>query len=484
MGEVRGYKGGALTARILKTMSIFGSIQMLTIICSVVRTKLVAIWIGTAGVGIMSLLSSTMDLIGNITRLNTRQSSVRLISSSADPRVPCRAINRLSLILGLAGMILVAAMSPLLSRWAFGTTAHAWMFAVLAPTLVFSARSSARGAILQGLGNLRPLARVALWSAVVSTSISIPLFYFFRLHAIVPVLVIFPLVEVLMFYAQPAGVPSGRPGSCGDAMKQMVKLGVWLTAAMATTLGAEYGLRIFLSDAAGVDSVGRYQAGFAIINTYVGVIFTSITLEYFPRLAATVFRRRITRVVVSHQITVVTWVLLPLMIIIVSLDRLALQILYSPDFMAALPYITIAAAGVIPRGASWCFGYMIVARGDGRTYIFTELTSALVMLGGSIVLWNNYGYAGLGAAYVLQFVIYATVTWGVCRFRYGLRVPAPVMTLLILSTLTVALAVVLKHYAWWLPLLLLAVALPLSIKRLKLVSAIRSRRRRGVAGQK
>ncbi len=37
---------GGMSSRVLKVMSIFGSVQVVTIICSIVRVKLVALWIG------------------------------------------------------------------------------------------------------------------------------------------------------------------------------------------------------------------------------------------------------------------------------------------------------------------------------------------------------------------------------------------------------------------------------------------------------
>ncbi len=37
------------TSKVLKALGVFGSVQVVTILCSVIRTKLVALWIGPAG---------------------------------------------------------------------------------------------------------------------------------------------------------------------------------------------------------------------------------------------------------------------------------------------------------------------------------------------------------------------------------------------------------------------------------------------------
>ena len=55
MGKIEG-KPKSLTGHVLKAMGLLGSVQGLGVVCSVVRAKLVAIWIGAAGVGVFGLL--------------------------------------------------------------------------------------------------------------------------------------------------------------------------------------------------------------------------------------------------------------------------------------------------------------------------------------------------------------------------------------------------------------------------------------------
>lgn len=62
-----------LTAHILKAMSLFTGVQAVGIICSVVRTKLIALWIGATGVGLFAIFNSMVDLMSSITQLNMRQ---------------------------------------------------------------------------------------------------------------------------------------------------------------------------------------------------------------------------------------------------------------------------------------------------------------------------------------------------------------------------------------------------------------------------
>ena len=44
-----------LSRTIVKAMGIFGSIQVFNILCSIVRTKLIALWIGPTGMGLFAI---------------------------------------------------------------------------------------------------------------------------------------------------------------------------------------------------------------------------------------------------------------------------------------------------------------------------------------------------------------------------------------------------------------------------------------------
>ena len=71
---MEGKKQGGMTRVILKAMGIFGGVQVLNILCSVVRTKLVALWIGPLGVGLFGLFNQALEMINVATNLGVRNS--------------------------------------------------------------------------------------------------------------------------------------------------------------------------------------------------------------------------------------------------------------------------------------------------------------------------------------------------------------------------------------------------------------------------
>ena len=102
---------------------------------------------------------------------------------------------------------------------------------------------------------------------------------------------------------------------------------------------------------------------------------------------------------------------------------------------------------------------VILARGDGRTFLVTEISSGLVNLLLSMLLYRCWGFVGLGCAYVLWYLVYTGMVWYVYRHRYGLVLRGPVVALFSLAFLFVVPTVVFAlagHPYWALPLAVVA----------------------------
>lgn len=422
------------TAKILKALSIFGGVQVVTILCSIVRTKLVAIWLGPVGVGLISIYNQTIDLFSSTTQLNLRQSAVRDLSESRSaPDRVVGTVRILALLLGIAGTVLMLLASPFLGFAAFSDFTHTLPFVILAPVMLLSSVASGEWAVMQGLDRLKRLAKSTLYAALTATVIAVLLFYFFRLNGILPVLITFAVCNCAyaLAFNRPYRTYALTLRQALSAGKPMLSLGAYMTVSSIVTTLASYIFIAWLNRSYSTGTVGLYQAGYTLINSYTGLIFTSIAMEYYPRLSASVRSRMRTEILVAHEISVALWVLLPIVIAFICCRSMIVDILYSSRFEAILPYLAIGIIGIFFRALSWCMAFVIIARGDGRAYILTELSSAAIYLALSIPAYRYGGFAALGAAYVLWYGAYCAITCAVCRRRYGMRLRSSSLRLLL-----------------------------------------------------
>lgn len=443
----------ATTTRVLKALKIFGGVQVITILCSVIRTKLAAIWLGPVGVGLMMIYNSTMDLIAQTTQLNIQQSSVRELSQCRDDiqrsSLLTAAMRRLSRLLGVAAMLGVLLFSPLISQWTFGNTSHTLAYAALSLWLVFAAVAGIEMSVMRANDKLKSLANTTLYTSLTSLIVAVPLFYYFRLRAIVPVLLLaymFNCIYALIFRDRLVPAVKITLRQMWEQSKGVLSLGFYMTVSGFFTLLASNIFVIYLNKQYSGEIVGIYQAGYALVNTYVGMIFTAIAMEYYPRLSSVVKSTLRTAVVVSHEIKMALLVLMPVAVLFIGCSGLIVKILYTLSFEAAMPYIVIGATGVFFRAVSWCLAFVILARGDGKVYVLTELASALIFLALYIPLFSNYGFKGIGVGYVLMYAAYLAITYTVCRMRYGLRFRVGIVRLILLSLLVGAACLVVYYF--------------------------------------
>ena len=111
---------------IMKATSLFGGVQVFNIIIAIVRSKIVAVLLGPAGMGIASLLPSTTGLVQSLTNFGLGTSAVRDISSAHESNDFNRiskittVFRRLVWITGLLGSICTFILAPWLSELTFG----------------------------------------------------------------------------------------------------------------------------------------------------------------------------------------------------------------------------------------------------------------------------------------------------------------------------------------------------------------------------
>ena len=322
----------------MKAMGLFGGVQVMGIICSIVRTKLVAIWIGPVGVGLFGLFNNALEMLNTGTNLGIRGSSVRDISqamASDDRSLIARIIvvvRRWSLWLGLGGALLTLMLSPLLSQVTFGTQDHMWGFVALSVAVLLMAISNGEQAVLQGSRRLKRLARASVSGTLLGLLISIPLFYWLRERSVLPSIISYAACNALMIWLlrnrefPPARVSHSETVAMG---RDFVKLGVYMTIGNFVTILASYVFNAWLNQEAGTAAVGHYQAGYTLINKYTGLILTALGMEYYPRLAQLADDPERVRQSVSQEVTVAMLVLAPVVAVFVLLRQPIVWLLYS-----------------------------------------------------------------------------------------------------------------------------------------------------------
>ena len=241
--------------QIMKATSLFGGVQVFNILISLVRSKVIALLIGTTGMGISGLLTSTMGLINGLTNFGLERSAVKDISianNDSDQDKVSRTISVLKRLVWYTvtlGVIIMIVTAPLLSEFAFESREYTISFRWIALALLFKQLSSSQLAMLQGLRKLKSLAKANLLGNLLGLLITLPLYYYFRIDAIVPAIIIATFMGFIFtfYYTKKANIKFVKISN-KEAItegKSMINLGFMLSISSMIALFVAYIIQIY-----------------------------------------------------------------------------------------------------------------------------------------------------------------------------------------------------------------------------------------------
>lgn len=414
------------SSRIARILAVFSGVKVVIIVCSLIRNKFIAMLLGPTGIGLVGLYNNLMDLIAQTSRLSMDQSAQRDLSQSslANTDVTITVVRRWALWLGIGGTVLTCALSPFLSIISFDGDISHWptfcLLSVLPFCYTFFCCVNAEN---QGLRRFRTVALSTLLGNVISLLVAIPVIYFLRLNSIAWVITIYAVImAVVTYFFRPhinKVIMSGH--EIISRGKSFIKTGAQITLAMAVTYASNSLFTLFINWYSSTGTLGIYQAGFQIMNSYVGIIFAVLWMEYYPRLSANAHSSRRLSLFASHQARLILSILTPMLCLLIMFCGLAVRLIYSTEFLAITPYIALACVGVVFKTNSYCMAYVILARGDGRTYMFTEISSCIFGLTANTLGFVLGGFVGLGIAYIVWYGFYTLLVTFICHRRYGVK---------------------------------------------------------------
>lgn len=439
--------------QIIKSTTIIGGSSIIVVFLRIVQAKAMAVMLGPAGVGLIGLYNSITMLGGQITSMGTNNSGVRQIAEAAGSDDKFRitrtisTLRRLSILLGFTGMLLLILFRKPISRFTFGDTDHANSLALLSAILFLMTISGAQAALIQGLRRIGDLARMNIFGAFLGLSFSIPIVYFWREAGIVPALMMIATMAFLpsWWYSHKVKILKFHiswPEFISET-KNMLQLGIALMASGLMTTGAMYCIRVIVVRKLGLDAAGLYQASTAISGVYVGFILQAMAADFYPRLTAAANDNIECNRMVNEQAEVGLLLAVPGILATLTFAPYVIQIFYSSQFSPAMTILRWQILGVLLRVACWPMGFILLAKGMGKLFIFTEFSASIINVVFVYFLLSYFGLQGAGMAsfglYIFYFILIFTVairvsgfSWSKANKKIG-AIIAPAVTVVFLS---------------------------------------------------
>jgi len=436
-------------------MLLFSGVQIYQIIIRIVKSKFVALFIGPAGMGIQSLLHSTTETISAATNLGLNTSSVKSISAAnRDGNKELIAKNvtaqrRLIWLTGLIGMVICAAFAPLWSQTSFGNSDYVWSFVAVSVIVLLDQLNKGELALLQGMQQKKQLARANIIGQTLNAIITIPLYYFFGVKAIVSAFVIGSLISLCIsrYYScklklKKVSMPWRETLTYGG---EMIKLGFFLSLQYLMATLVIWIIRNYVSHVGGLEDVGLYGAGTAIVTSYIGLVFSAIATDYFPRLAATKSNEEM-GLAVSTQAELTLLLLAPLVVAFLVFIKPVIILLYSNKFLPIENMMYWSIGAVLLQAMGWAMSYTLLAKARPLYFFLNELISTAWGLPIKLLCYRYWGLTGFGMATMIVNGLYMIQVLIVVKRLFGVSFNYSQWKLFLILNIPILVSVALKIY--------------------------------------
>ncbi|MCK5825180.1 MAG: oligosaccharide flippase family protein [Ichthyobacteriaceae bacterium] len=404
----------------IKNTGIVGVSQIITILISLIKTKVVAILLGPTGIGLIHLFNTTLEMLGSVFGLGVAVSGVRNISEviaiNDSEKLSRTVINikRWLWFSGILGVILTSLFSKQISILTFGTPDYWFDISLLSITILVTNLTSAHSTIIRGARNITDFVKTNILSAIFGVLIAVPLYYFFGVKAVMPVLFITSIVIYIINYIYSSKIKLQKVKvSFKESLtegSEMIKLGLFIVFTGLISTLTLYFVRITIGDKLGIEYVGYYSVVISLTVTYMGVIFNAMSADYYPKLGAINNDNKKINIAVLEQTKIVLLLGTPLVVFMYVFAEFIIEILYTEEFLIAVTLLQWMLISVFIRFIGYPIGYVFLAKGKSKIFIFTQTTWNILFVAFVLLSFkNNLGLEGIGISYTLAYFIGAII---------------------------------------------------------------------------
>ncbi|MCX6966247.1 MAG: O-antigen translocase [Verrucomicrobia bacterium] len=404
--------------QIVKSTALIGGTQVLNILISIVRIKILALFLGPVGIGLAGMYQTATAMVGTLTGLGIGPAGVRQIAEAAASGDELRVartvalLRRTAWISGLLGMAVVLIFAKPLTIATFGNDHYTGGVALVSLTLLFGGISAGQTALLQGLRKLKELAACNLLGSLFGTVASIGLVYVLRDRGVAPFLVAVAGFSILTswWYARKVVYPSVHLPwrETFQEARPLLGMGASFLALGLLAAGVAYVIRILIIHELGMHAIGLYTAASNISLLYVGVVINAMGADFYPRLTSVSSNHPAVNRLVNQQAEMGVLMALPGVLVTLLLAPWVMRIFYSGEFVSAASLIRWQILGMGLRVACWPVSYILLAKGMGKPMVILETVSSALEIGIIFFFMRLWGLEGCGIGRLL-FMALATV---------------------------------------------------------------------------
>jgi O-antigen/teichoic acid export membrane protein len=387
----------------------------------IVRSKLIAVFLGTVGSGIISQLQVLTQRMSSFTLLGMNDGLVKLIAESKDtPNFKsklCSLIKSYTIIVTvmlILSIFLLLFFSNKISIYIFGDLKYYNYFLIGLATLPILVLNSISIAVLKSFKKIKYIARSQVYVILIGFLFFVPLIFLWGLNgAVVSVTISFLIALIFNNFFARKKILNPLNLKIRDVFSSKVSKVLIKELLMFAGFGLTTGLYIIFIDIAsrsivitklGIDQIGIYSPVITWSSLFISFVMPSIGTFLFPRFSEAKSNVEICGIL-NDALRFVTLLMIPVLLLCIPIRYQIIPLFYSKDFINAAQYLPWHFLGTLFY--LWMYPFTQAMTPTGRIKIYGVLVIIMQTIDFAVVYFltpiiGMYGW-------MLKFIISPTL---------------------------------------------------------------------------
>lgn len=443
-----------------------GGASMLSVLANAARIKVVAVLVGTGGVGVIAYLINLVQLSSSITTLGIASGMVKLtsekVSQGEQEEIERLKVTALSTTFWFSILVTLALIAGArnISIWLTGNAEYAFYVRLISLSIPCLTLNQSLTAVLNGYKAIREISLIMVWGALIGLLLVAPLVWKYRVTGVVLHFVLqsvaLLIIAALFFHRKLKGPGLPRFLTFRGFDRRLVKpLAAFGVAAFLLNVFHNLAflvVRKLIQHSYGATGVGLYQVPYGLTLQYLNIVLTALMTYSLPTMSSLRDDSSL-RIELNQTLKASMLAIVPIIGGLLVLKRVLVLLLYSRAFLPSVNLLEIQLIGDFFKVIAYVFGVAALARARLTAWLMFDLLWDAVFIGLSYTLLGRVGLVGVAIAFVGGYVSmsagYALFAWR----RMHLRLDSSILRLILLST--VALVLIAKGARFSLPVAIL-----------------------------
>lgn len=422
---------------LIKNTSFMMVTRVAQFAAGLVTTKISAVLLGTAGIGIINQLTFLTQKMSDFTTLSMVEAVVKQIAENKVKKNANEIISsafKSYIILvssfSVISITLLLLFSKVLTNYVFGNGNFTGYFFIAIFTFPLLIISSIPFAILKGFRDIKLMSQIRIGIVFTNLLFAVPLIYYFRLDGAVLYVPLSYLVDLVFHYivAQKLyfkklgiNVKSIYTASFRtDFVKELFYFSGFGITVGTYAIFSEFICRSIVVSHLGIDQIGLYSPVIMWASLMTGFLLPALSTYLYPRFCELKSTDEITGLL-NDSLRLGSMVIIPLLLIGIPFRELVILLFYSKEFIAAAKFLPYHFLGLLFY--VWWFVFTQAMTPTGRIKqhgIFQILFFSLDMLV-TYYFVNKYGLYGWMLKHIVSpfvfFFVYSFYAYKKMEFR-------------------------------------------------------------------